>query len=322
MQGYIIPVLTIILFILLFTACYLLISYLKKHNTIQVNFEKLNESTRKATKELLDDEAKRELEVGIVEKESVILTLEKNIIYSGLKKYIPFLNATTYIVGNIIFASLGFIIGTQVWGMIIGIAFAGFVILISKIILALMVSSAYQKVEDNVITFINLIENFSKTDSDIINILCKTIQYLDEPLKTKVEEAYLIGKRTGDSDLALKTLQKNIQHRMFKQIIRSLISCSHYESNYEDVIEDSRNMLMEYLKGKKERSEIARNAKIEIAMLVACSAVVIIMMNSFLSTGIISLLMSNPIGQGILIFTLILIFIMIYQMIFLGKNED
>lgn len=322
MSAYLVPGLTIFLFVMVLITSIFLVSYLHKNNIIQNNLEKLNEASRRSTKEIFDNEAKRELEVGEEEDKSFILKLEKKIIYSGLKDSIPFLNATTFIIINIIFSVLAFIIGTKTLGIAMGMVMFGLVILILNVILSLKVSSSYQKVEDNVVTFINLIENFSKTDNDIINILSKTITYLEDPLRTQVEEAYLIGKKTGNSDLALNTLQKNIQHKMFKQIIRSLVICSHYEANYEDVIEDARDMLMEYLKGKKERAEIARNAKIEIGMLVACSIVVLIMMQSFLGTSIIGLLSSNLIGQGILLFTVILLGYMIYQMIFLGKNRD
>ena len=171
-------------------------------------------------------------------------------------------------------------------------------------------------------TFINLVENYSKTNNDLISIMGKVHYYLDEPLRTQVEECYYLGQRTGDVDLALDTLQRNVQHGKFKEIIRNLIICSHYEANYEDVVADSREMLLVYLAGKREVAEMARNARIELSLLLGACIVVFYMIQSFIGGNIIALLQSNIVGTLILAYCALVVLAVIMNIIFIGRDND
>lgn len=321
-EKYVVLGLTIFLFILVFCACYTLFSYLRKYRVIETKIKNFYEKTEADVEERLRLEEIRKSESGNTDDENLLLKLDRTINYSNIKKYIPFLNSTTYIFTMAIFASVALIVGTKLSGLAIGVACAGTVILVYLVVLMLLASLNYKKVENNVMTFINLVENYSKTNNDLISIMGKIHYYLDEPLKTQVEECYYLGQRTGDVDLALDTLQRNVQHSKFKEIIRNLIICSHYEANYEDVVEDSRDMLIVYLAGKRERAEMARNARIELSILLGACAVVFYMIQSFLGDNIIELLQSNIIGMIILLYCVLVIFAVIFQIIFIGKQED
>lgn len=322
MNGILIISLITLLFIMLVVGFYFFIDYLKKNNTIENNIAKLNIKTLKTSKKLLDEEFEYESIYGINEEENFIIKLEKRIIYSGIRTKIPFLNATIYIVAEIILSAIVFAITLILSNFLFAIAAVILLIILLHAMLVIMESNTYQHIEDSVVTFVNLIQNFAKTDNDIINILSKTIPYLDNPLQSYVEEAYILGKRTGDSDLALNTLQKNINHKIFKQILKSLINCSHYEADYSEVIDDAKYMLMEYLKGKRERKEIARGAKVEITLLICVSGYVVYSIQGMLTKSLIATLMSNIIGQATLCISIIVLLVCLYNLIFLGRNKD
>lgn len=321
-ESYVILGLTILLFVFVFFACFTLFSYLSKYHVIENKIKSFYEKTEADVEERLRLEEIRKAESGNTDDENLLLKLDRTINYSNIKKIIPFLNSTTFIFTMCVFSSLALIIGSQLSGLGIGIFCAGSVILLYFITLMLLASINYKKVENNVMTFINLVENYAKTNNDLISIMGKIYYYLDEPLKTQVEEAYYLGQRTGDVDLALDTLQRNVQHSKFKEIIRNLIICSHYEANYEDVVEDSRDMLITYLAGKRERAEMARNARIELGILLFACIVVFYMIQKFLGANIIELLQSNIIGTIILIYCALCIFLVIFNMIFIGRQED
>lgn len=321
-QQNIIYCLYVLLFILLFATCHALFTYLKNNNVISNSLRNFYEKTEADVEERLRLEQMQKAERGNVDKENILLKLDKTINYSNIKKYIPFLNSNIYIFTMVLFASIGLIIGSELVDFILGLALAGIIVLLYIIILLLMANRSYKKVEENVVTFMNLVENYAKTNNDLISIMGKIYYYLDDPLKTHVQECYLLGLRTGDSDMALEKLQNSVQHKKFQEIIRNLIICSHYEANYEEVIEDSRAMLMEYLAGKRERAAMARNARIELVMLVGICALVVYMMGDFLGDNIINILMETFLGKLILAYLMIVLGIVIFQIIFIGRNKD
>ena len=276
-ETYVVVGLTVFLFVLVFASCFTLFSYLRKYNVIENKIRGFYQKTEADVEERLRLEEIRKAESGNTDDENLLLKLDRVINYSNIRKFIPFLNSTTYIFTMIIFASLALIIATEVSGFGVGIFCGGLVVVIYIIVLLLLADINYKKVEANVMTFINLVENYSKTNNDLISIMGKVHYYLEEPLRTQVEECYYLGQRTGDVDLALDTLQRSVQHSKFKEIIRNLIICSHYEANYEDVVEDSRDMLLTYLAGKRERAEMATNARIELTILLGACIVVFFM---------------------------------------------
>lgn len=321
-ETYVVVGLTVFLFVLVFASCFTLFSYLKKYNVIENKIRGFYQKTEADVEERLRLEEIRKAESGNTDDENLLLKLDRVINYSNIRKFIPFLNSTTYIFTMVIFASLALIIATEVSGFGVGIFCGGLVVVIYIVVLLLLADINYKKVEANVMTFINLVENYSKTNNDLISIMGKVHYYLEEPLRTQVEECYYLGQRTGDVDLALDTLQRSVQHGKFKEIIRNLIICSHYEANYEDVVEDSRDMLLTYLAGKRERAEMARNARIELTILLGACIVVFYMIQSFLGESILLLLQSNIIGTVILIYLAIIILLVLFQIVFIGRQND
>lgn len=321
-ETYIVIGLTIFLFVLVFASCYTLFSYLKQNNIIESKIRSFYNKAEADVEERLRLEEIRKAETGNTDEENILLKLDRTITYSNIRKYIPFLNSTTYIFTMIVFAAIALVIGTKLSGFGIGVFCGGMIIFVYVVALILLADMNYRRVEGNVMTFINLVENYSKTNNDLISIMGKVYYYLEEPLKTYVEECYYLGQRTGDVDLALETLQQSVQHSKFKEIIRNLIICSHYEANYEDVVEDSREMLLTYLAGKRERAEMARNARVELSILVGASAAVYFMIQSFLGDSILRLLQTNIIGMIMLLYMVIILLIVFFQIIFIGREDD
>ena len=222
----------------------------------------------------------------------------------------------------VVFASLALIIVTLVSDISMGILAAAIIVLVYISLVLFLSNKNYKKVEENIVSFMNLIENYSKTNNDLITIFGKVYTYLDEPFRSHVQEAYYLGRRTGDTDLALETLQNSVQHKRFREIIRNLAICSHYEANYEEIIEDSRAQLMEYLAGKRERAAMVRNARIELIILCGTSWVVMYMMGSFIGENIIAALRDSFVGQLILVYLIVILAVVIFNLVFLGRDKD
>jgi len=314
--------LEILLFVFLFLASYFLFTYLKNNNVIARSIRNLYNKSEADVAERQRLEKMQQIEMGNIDNESILLKLDRAIIYSNIRKYIPFLNSNIFIFSMITFASIALILGTIFADFFIGLLLAVIIILFYIITILFLSNRNYKKVEEDIVTFMNLIENYAKTNNDLVSIFGKVYPYLDEPLKSHVQEAYYLGRRTGDTDLALETLQNSVQHRRFREIIRNLAICSHYEANYEEIIEDTRSQFMEYLAGKRERAAMVRNARIELVILCATSGVVMYMMGSFIGENIIAALRESFIGKIILVYLVLVLAIVIYNFAFLGRDKN
>lgn len=311
-----------LLFIFLFLASYFLFTYLKDSNLIANGFKNFYEKAEADVEERKRLEKMQQVESGNTDKESLLLKLDKTITYSNIRKYVPFLNTGIFIFSLVIFSSLALILGTVLSDLSIGVALALAIILVYISVILFLSNKNYKQVEKNIVSFMNLVENYSKTNNDLIAILGKVYPYLEEPLKSNILEAYQLGKRTGNTDLALERLQNSVQHKYFREIIRNLTICSHYEANYEEVIEDSRSQLMEYLAGKEERAAMVRNARIELVILVATSAVVMYLMGSFIGQNVIAALRGTFIGEVILIYLIGILGAVAFNLIFMGRDKN
>ncbi len=311
-----------LLFIFLFLASYFLFSYLKNSNLIANGFKNFYEKAEADVEERKRLEKMQQVESGNTDKESFLLKLDKTITYSNIRKYVPFLNTGIFIFSLVIFSSLALILGTVLSDLSIGVALALAIILIYISIILFLSNKNYKQVEKNIVSFMNLVENYSKTNNDLIAILGKVYPYLEEPLRSNILEAYQLGRRTGNTDLALERLQNSVQHKYFREIIRNLTICSHYEANYEEIIEDSRSQLMEYLAGKEERAAMVRNARIELIILVATSAVVMYLMGSFIGQNVIAALRGTFIGEVILIYLIGILGAVAFNLIFMGRDKN
>ena len=321
-QEYIVYGLEALIFIFLFIASLSLFSYLKNNNVIANGLKNFYDKAEADSMERQRLEKMQQIERGNTDKENFLLKLDKTILYSNIRKYIPFLNSSIYIFSLVVFSSIALLTGTFLADITVGLLAAVVIILAYMTLILFLSNKNYKKVEENIVSFMNLIENYSKTNNDLITIFGKVYPFLDEPLKSHVQEAYLLGKRTGNTDLALDTLQNSVQHKRFREIIRNLSICSHYEANYEEIIEDSRAQLMEYLAGKRERAAMVRNARIEMLILCGTSYVVMRMMGVFVGQSIIAALRQTLVGQFILIYLIIVLAVIVFNIIFMGRDKD
>ena len=206
--------------------------------------------------------------------------------------------------------------------VIYGLITLSFIIILLVTILLYLNNLNKKRVEEELMNFINLIENYSKTSDDIIHIIGRIFPYINEPIKSAAEECYLEGQRSGNISQSLDNFAKKINHKRFREIIRSLSICSRYEANYSDVAEDSRKMLMEYLAGKREREAIIRNARIEVLAILGLAGVMVYILGNFIGENTLDLLMMNFIGKMILLFAFIVLLITIVSLILMGRGKD
>lgn len=260
--------------------------------------------------------AKRAREIsGAGEVKGFINKVDHSLMYQGLKIKYSWLSTELYLaVQQIVYLVIFLVISYIQKSMILGIATVAIMIAVQRIVLQLMAHIQYSRTEQNLLQFMNIIENFAMASDDLINILDRSSYYLNEPLKSTIVHAIIEARNTGDSVTALRNLQDGVQHQFFKQFIRNLEICSRYDTNYKDIISDSRHVLELELKNEKERQAIYANGRAEILAMLVCGAASIFMMGGVTNNGntLEQLINGGIVGQIILGFCVVAIIVQLY----------
>ncbi len=170
------------------------------------------------------------------------------------------------------------------------------------------------RLEEQIISFLNLVENFSKSDDDIVNILDKTSQYINEPLKSIINEFVLDARLYADLDTSFEKLYKAVAGTRYVGVFKSLQICSKYDSNYAEIVSDARVSIKEYLKSSAIRKAIINSARIDLCALLIGGVIVCNILNGFLSRDVFGILSDSYIGIVIILYCLAVIGVAIYYL--------
>ena len=315
----IVIILKVLLFIIIFTLMYFLLKKVIDERVIINRFNKMIKKTQ-VESEKRKLERQKEIEIqGTANDDTMLAKLDAIIEHSGIKKYIHIMNANLLIIFAITLFCVVFLITSYIASSVARGLIAGVVsIAILCLVILLLCLINYVKTEKEIITFINLLQNYSRTNADISNILGQMSPYLNEPLRTITEDCYLECISTGNIDLALEKLANKVNHKKLQIIIQNIALCAKYEANYESVINDSRTIIQEYLSGMQQRKAMLRNAMIEIGLIIGIGLYLLISLNSLVEDNIFTILMSTTIGNALVAYFIIILVVIAF--IFFKEN--
>lgn len=267
-----------------------------------------------------DEERKLREEVGRKEKDGFLSKFDHLIARSGITSYIKFLNTEIYITMITVVELLCIGMSMMITHSILLTLCCSLVLLfLSYLLLYIMSGMNYKKTETNLLEFANLLENYSKTNDDIITILYKIYPYLLNPLHDAVEACVYEARSTGNVSNALMNLENKIEHDKFKEIIRNIEICSRYEANYDEIIKDSRKMLRDYIAAREERKALLKNSRIEMTIIIFCCSIIISMLDGFSTIGIVYILFHSMIGNALLGYCVIVLFLTFWVLLAIDK---
>lgn len=291
------------IFLILLSGVYELISYIRDVSLLsvtgQVILKKMSESERKR----LEKEKKLRLLQGNSRKKNWVRRLDLLLLQSGVKGRVPFLNTEMFL----LLMSFGFLMteagcfwrkASFLWMILTPVLFVGG----SLLFLQFLAGRNYKRAEEQLLPFMNLIGNYSYTEDDLVSIFGRIILYLEEPYRSAVEECHLYAKSTGDAVTAFRELGMKIPHEQFQRLMRNLEICCQHEANYGEIIDDSREMLQDYLKNKKEREAVKKNARIELLLLIGGCFLALWMIDGLTERAVLELLESTLPGKLLLLY--------------------
>ena len=301
-------------FILVFIAVFLIVTYLINHNWFAKKMAKFKNDVKKQEELRNEEYRKRSLLEGDFEGDSRMYKLRKMRNESGLKNKFPELNASNFILTIILLCGItGLIVFIITKAAIISLGAAAIMGILVFVYMQVSINRNYINTENEIVKFINMLDNVSSSENTIGEMLHRTAPYLKDPLRSMTEECYSEIKTDGNVPLALKHMADKANHKKLKQILNSLKSCATHNENYSEVIEDNRESIRAYIMFKKEERNIIKNALFETVILAIAGVVMVYMVGTMVDNAINIVFHTLP-GQIILAGLLLIILIEIMKL--------
>lgn len=294
-----------LLFILVYIV-YSTMNYFKYHSRMQKTLQALYVQMSDQEKARAEAERQQRDIHGEGVKTDWLGRLDEELAYSGIKEKFSWLTTELYVIIVMLTATLVMTVTVVVSGLWQGIMAACLVVSAFKLVITLISNARDRKTETQLLQFMNIIDNFSKTSDDLVEILEKASRYIDDPLGGQIYDAVQEARNTGDSMMALQDLQNNVKNKHFKILIRNLETSSRFENNYSDIIEDCRNIFHDYIRAQKEKRSLRMNGVMEILIMVAVGILSVVMVGQMTEEGnVIKILLNNGTAGIVLFWVLI-----------------
>ena len=286
----------ILVFVELIVAFVLLFSWMRResiiHNLISRAYESMEEA---ASRRIADNRLKQEM---LRQKKGKLYRPEQRLLYSGLHRRFLFLRPEVYVVGNLL---IGVILYTLVsiltqsgwYGLIVVAVFEVLLYFFENYLIA----KNYNATDEGLLKFLDFLGNYSLTSGEITAVLGQVGEYLEEPLKSALEECCYEAQMTGDAGIALLSMAEKIQHPKFKELVRNLEISMRYSADFTVLVSQSRRSVREYMRMRQERKALAGEAWVSIIILGAMTVVILMALEALIGIPIEDILWKTWLGR-------------------------
>ena len=301
----------ILILILLAVGMYFLIKALREYEVFKMVRDKMDELDRQR----LIEERKKSFLQKYLDK------LDEQLVQAGVKKYLPRAGVEIYFLINVLEFTLIFCLAGE--GILFPFLLACLAVYLNKMILDILRFRNKRITEKHLLEFLNLISDYSLSESEITMILYRCGQMMPNPLKEVFTKCHLSARSTGQ---ALYELRRSIDHFLFQEIILLLELCSRSDNDYQKVITGCREMVSRYLKEEKEKTSVVRSLVGEAALMTGVAAYGIsTMLREFagdvgFGTNMADFFFHNPVGQMCMVIYAVLFFAMIQIILKFAKR--
>lgn len=298
----------VFLFLLLFIGFALLFA--------RVRWLKLFSSILQQTKSGMDEASRKRLlasrkKLLALRKENTIwCRLEQELNYSGWKRRFPFLTAELWLLGNLVVLSICFLVVVVVTKVWMGVACVLLLILAEYLMLRLCKARESYFVNENLLKLLNFLGNYSITAGEVTGIFNQVSKYVDEPIRSALNECSYEAQTTGDAGMALLVMADKVEHPKFKELAYNLEVSIRYCADFSALVEGSRRSMREYLRMREEKKGILREALINMLLLLLMSLFALLTVDKLIDTSIWVILFHTIPGYSALgiVFLIFLLF--------------
>jgi len=240
--------------------------------------------------------------------------IEQRLQYCGLMSRYRWMTAEIWILSNLCISAAGYF---TVLLLTDSLAAALLAIVMLQILRhlteSMMMSRNYRLVNDNLMKFLDFLGNYSITAGEITGIFRQISRYLDEPLKSVLDECYYEAQISGDVELALLAMSEKIEHPKFRELIRNIEISIRYSADFTLLVKNSRRAVREHMRTRQERKSLMTEAMINMMLLLGMAVVILMVVEQLIGSPIRDLLLRSWPGRICLTVILIIFALMFGQ---------
>ena len=316
-----IKVAEITLWIVLIAALYGTFYFIHKRFQFNSVWENVSRNYKQLMEKKLSKENLFVSKYGGIENKSIFYKLDRLVLTSGIKKYIPWINGEKYFFILILGSLISIVIGLVTSGNVDIALFMGatvFVVMYAWVLAR--AGKVYNQIEDGTSIFVSILSNHAKGSSDIVTIMQRTRASLEGPLFDLVGRFISDAERTGNVDLAFDYMKESVENRQLQTILVNLKNCMHYQANYEEVLSQMMGQIAASLSAREERKNILFSMKLTLVVISIASALIVFLIGKGIGVDVKSILTGNLFGQGILFITGLLYLFVVIKLF--GTDKD
>lgn len=310
------PILWAGLFVAVFVSAFMLHQLYIRQNVVN----SIVESRKKALREAKTKDQQFEDEFGALKHKTLVYKLDRLILVSGIKSKLKFINAETYLIFATILSVGAGILGTLFIDVFFGLFLMACVIVTLHIFISSQANRTYTKIEDQTSIFVSILCNHSKGSNDIVLIMKRILPELSNPMYTLVRDFITNADTYGSTDVAFDIMKESIDNRQLQVIITNLKTCSHYEANYEVVLQQMLGQITAELSFREERRLVLFNGKVTVAALTVVASVILLLIAKMLEIPIYNIMFQTMFGE-VLSLMMGIIYLYVLSQLFAADRE-
>lgn len=289
-------------------------------------WEHILSTTQEIEKKRMEDYKKVLLEYGAQEKIPVLQRWDQLFIQSGLNQWFPFLNGQLYGIFLLGISMAGLLFFTA-WKsldepvrFLFGLVWAGSVLGGGVLILKVLRGRRRHRTEEELLAFLNIVDNLSRTQQDLFQIFGTAARYLREPIRGTIRACSYHAAQTGNRYGAVQELLYRLDHPKFRELIQHLEICSRNEANFSEVLEDMRENISVYLANQNELRSIRREGRIQVLVILTMGVPMIGMLRVMTQIPLTEMF-HHLSGKCILCYWVCLLGLVFWQLLFAEERE-
>ena len=220
-------------------------------------------------------ENRRQL-LELQENHSLWFRLEQMLYYSGIRQRFPAMSAEIWVAGELAAMGTLFLVTLTFGGIKAALLIVAAVTAAETVILRYLRARNLRAVNDNLMKLLDFLGNYSITASEVTGTLDQVSRYMEEPIKTALEECYMEAQVTGDTGTALLSMADKVEHPKFQELARNMEISIRYCADFTALVSSSRRSLREHLRIAQERKAMLREAIVNMSLLLVMSLAVLL----------------------------------------------
>ena len=209
-------------------------------------------------------------------KHSFWFRLERLLYYSGIRQRFPEVTAEIWVAGDLAFIGTTVLIAAVFGGLKAALGMLVAVPVTEAVLIRCLCAKNLRAVNDNLMKLLDFLGNYSITAAEVTAVFDQVSRYMENPIRTALEECYTEAQVTGDAGAALLSMAEKVEHPKFQELARNMEISVRYCADFTALVSSSRRSLREHLRISQERKAMLREAVVNMALLLAMSLAVLL----------------------------------------------